>query len=147
MEKNLLKATWSPDGKKIAAGSGDRSVTVWETSSGKLLHKLPGHKGAVNDVRFHPGEDPISKSSSRFIVVFLTRRTFRFGGVTSACHEFALRLLRQIGGGKRKCVPFSPDETLFLQKSSFKRASLTSVFVTVVSGSSDRTLLLGELGN
>lgn len=61
MEKNLFKASWDPTGKKIAAGSGDRSVTVWETSSGKLLHKLPGHKGAVNDVRFHPGEDPIGK--------------------------------------------------------------------------------------
>ena len=61
MEKNLIKATWSPDGKKIAAGSGDRSVTVWETSSGKLLNKLPGHKGTVNDVRFHPGEEPIGQ--------------------------------------------------------------------------------------
>jgi Prp8 binding protein len=70
MEKNLLKASWDPTGKKIAAGSGDRSVTVWETSSGKLLHKLPGHKGAVNDVRFHPGEDPISKFHSYENVLF-----------------------------------------------------------------------------
>jgi Prp8 binding protein len=61
MEKNLLRASWDFDGKKIAAGSGDRSVVVWETSSGKLLTKLPGHKGAVNDVRFHPSEEPISK--------------------------------------------------------------------------------------
>lgn len=68
MERNLIKASWNKDGKKIAAGSGDRSVCVWETSSGKLLHKLPGHKGTVNDVRFHPGDDPISKfyQMSRF---------------------------------------------------------------------------------
>src|ERR1700750_1481313 len=38
MEKNLFKASWDPTGTKIAAGSGDRSVTVWDTNSGKLLH-------------------------------------------------------------------------------------------------------------
>lgn len=67
IEKNLLKASWSPDGKRIAAGSGDRTVVVWETSSGKLLHKLPGHKGAVNDVRFSPSGEPLSKSGPSYL--------------------------------------------------------------------------------
>lgn len=62
IEKNLIRASWDPNGQKIAAGSGDRSVAVWEASSGKLLHKLPGHKGTVNDVRFSPLGDPIGKS-------------------------------------------------------------------------------------
>ncbi|KAF2401956.1 WD40 domain-containing protein [Trichodelitschia bisporula] len=71
MEKNLLRASWNPTGQKIAAGSGDRSVVIWEASSGKLLSKLPGHKGAVNDVRFYPGDDPIivSGSSDRSVVL------------------------------------------------------------------------------
>lgn len=63
IEKNLLRASWSPDGKKVAAGSGDRTAVVWETASGKMLHKLPGHKGAVNDVRFSPTGEPLSKFS------------------------------------------------------------------------------------
>ncbi|KAJ9646365.1 hypothetical protein H2199_002414 [Coniosporium tulheliwenetii] len=64
MEKNLYKASWDPKGQRIAAGSGDRSVVVWEASSGKLLYKLPGHKGSVNDVRFSPTEEPIIVSGS-----------------------------------------------------------------------------------
>jgi len=56
MEKNLYKASWSKDGKMIAAGSGDRTVVCWDAASGRLLYKLPGHKGAVNDVRFSPSE-------------------------------------------------------------------------------------------
>lgn len=60
-ERNLLKASWDSKGEKIAAGSGDQSVAVWETRTGKLLHKLPGHRGAVNDVRFHPLGEPICK--------------------------------------------------------------------------------------
>lgn len=62
LEKNLYKATWDVDGKRIAAGGGDRTVVVWEVRTGKLLHKLPGHKGAVNDVRFSPLEPSLSKS-------------------------------------------------------------------------------------
>lgn len=61
IEKNLLKASWDTEGKRIVAGSGDRSVVVWEVASGKLLYKLPGHKGAVNDARFSPTGEPIGE--------------------------------------------------------------------------------------
>ncbi|KAI9858898.1 MAG: hypothetical protein M1813_007200 [Trichoglossum hirsutum] len=64
LEKNLIRASWDPKGTKIAAGSWDRSVVVWEAGSGKLLYKLPGHKGCVNDVRFSPGVEPIVVSGS-----------------------------------------------------------------------------------
>ncbi|TKA78615.1 hypothetical protein B0A49_02101 [Cryomyces minteri] len=64
MEKNLLKASWDSKGTRIAAGSGDCSVVVWEANSGKLLYKLPGHRGAVNDVRFGPGDEPLLVSGS-----------------------------------------------------------------------------------
>ncbi|KAK5063176.1 hypothetical protein LTR84_005252 [Exophiala bonariae] len=63
-EKNLIRASWSTKGDKIAAGSGDRTVVVWDTRSARLLYKLPGHKGTVNDVRFSPSEDPIIVSGS-----------------------------------------------------------------------------------
>ncbi|KAG5289932.1 U5 snRNP-specific protein [Histoplasma ohiense] len=64
LEKNLIRASWNPTGERIAAGSGDRSVVVWDVKSGKLLYKLPGHKGTVNDVRFSPSEEPIIVSGS-----------------------------------------------------------------------------------
>ncbi|RDW61257.1 WD40 repeat domain-containing protein [Aspergillus mulundensis] len=64
LEKNLIRATWNPAGDKIAAGSGDRSVVVWDFKTGKLLYKLPGHKGTVNDVRFTPNNEPIIVSAS-----------------------------------------------------------------------------------
>jgi len=55
-EKNLLKCCWSPDGRFIAAGSADRFVYVWDTVTRRILYKLPGHNGSVNDVDFHPLE-------------------------------------------------------------------------------------------
>lgn len=55
-EKNLLKASWSPDGTKVSAGSADRFVYIWDSTSRRILYKLPGHLGSVNEVVFHPNE-------------------------------------------------------------------------------------------
>uniref|UniRef100_A0A8C0B5X3 U5 small nuclear ribonucleoprotein 40 kDa protein n=1 Tax=Buteo japonicus TaxID=224669 RepID=A0A8C0B5X3_9AVES len=66
-EKNLLRCSWSPDGSKIAGGSADRFVYVWDTTSRRILYKLPGHAGSVNELAFHP-EEPISKSSPLQVV-------------------------------------------------------------------------------
>lgn len=59
--QNLLRCAWSADGSKITAGSGDRYLYIWDTTSRRILYKLPGHAGSVNDVAFHPTE-PIGKS-------------------------------------------------------------------------------------
>lgn len=48
-EKNLLRCAWSSDGNKISAGSSDRFVYIWDTTSRRIIYKLPGHNGSVND--------------------------------------------------------------------------------------------------
>jgi len=63
-EKNLLRCSWSQDGSRVAAGSGDRLVYVWDTTSRRVLYKLPGHTGSVNEVDFHPNELIISSCGS-----------------------------------------------------------------------------------
>ena len=60
MMQNLLRVAWSPDGGQVSAGSGDRFVYIWDTTSRRILYKLPGHSGSVNEVDFHPFE-PIGK--------------------------------------------------------------------------------------
>jgi len=44
----------------VSAGSADRYVYIWDANTRRILYKLPGHNGSVNDVDFHPKE-PISK--------------------------------------------------------------------------------------
>lgn len=63
-EKNLLRSCWSPDGTRVSAGSSDRYVYIWDFSTGRILYKLPGHNGSVNDVDFHPTEPIILSGSS-----------------------------------------------------------------------------------
>ncbi|KAI4456008.1 u5 small nuclear ribonucleoprotein 40 kda protein [Holotrichia oblita] len=63
-EKNLLRCAWSSDANKVSAGSADRFVYIWDTTSRRILYKLPGHNGSVNDVDFHPNESIIMSGSS-----------------------------------------------------------------------------------
>ncbi|WWC90343.1 uncharacterized protein L201_005276 [Kwoniella dendrophila CBS 6074] len=65
-ESTLIKCSWSKhdNGNRIAVGGGDRNVTIWDVDTGKIAYKLPGHKGTVTAVDFHPRE-PIILTGSK----------------------------------------------------------------------------------
>src|SRR3954454_9359919 len=44
----------SPDSRRIASGSGDRTVKLWDAATGRLLRTLTGHREAVLSVTFSP---------------------------------------------------------------------------------------------
>lgn len=63
-EKNLLRCAWAPDGARVSAGSADRFLYIWDTTSRRILYKLPGHNGSVNAVDFHPNEPIVVSGAS-----------------------------------------------------------------------------------
>lgn len=50
--KEVITATFSPDGKRIATGGKDYTVRIWDTSSGKQLLVLNGHTAYIRGVHF-----------------------------------------------------------------------------------------------
>ncbi|MFN7608041.1 MAG: WD40 repeat domain-containing protein, partial [Ralstonia sp.] len=72
----MLRCSWSADGTKISAGSADRFVYIWDTTSRRIIYKLPGHNGSVNEVVFHPKE-PIGEFLKQ-IALFHFHETFLF---------------------------------------------------------------------
>lgn len=47
-----------------------RNVYIWEATSGRLTYQLPGHKGSVNGIDFHP-QEPIVLSCGSDKKIFL----------------------------------------------------------------------------
>ncbi|KAL3565673.1 hypothetical protein D5086_033719 [Populus alba] len=64
-EKNLLKCSWVTQMEsKVTAGSEIAWFTYGTQTSRRILYKLPGHTGSVNECVFHPTEPIIGSCSS-----------------------------------------------------------------------------------
>lgn len=50
----VLNVAFSPDGRRIATASVDRTVHIWDAATGAVLKTLTGHTGPVNGVQFSP---------------------------------------------------------------------------------------------
>jgi hypothetical protein len=44
---DFTSVSWSPDGQRIAAGSADRCVWIWNVTTGAVEHLLASHRSAV----------------------------------------------------------------------------------------------------
>ena len=54
-ERFVLSVAYSPDGRRLAAGSMDGTVAVFDVATGGLLHTLEGHFKPVRGLAFTPG--------------------------------------------------------------------------------------------
>src|SRR5262249_34581175 len=113
----VYAVAFSPDGKMVVSGSGDRTLRVWDVVSGQSLRTLQGHTSDVNAVAFSP--------DGKMVVSGSYDGTLRVWDVSSG------QSLRTLTGHTStvNAVAFSPDGKM------------------VVSGSGDRTLRVWDVSS
>jgi predicted NACHT family NTPase len=62
-ESEVYSVGFSPDGKQLASGSFDKTIKIWDVTTGKVLNTLKGHESLVNSVEFSPDGQQLASGS------------------------------------------------------------------------------------
>ena len=108
---------FSPNGKLIASGSGDKTIKIWDVTNGQLLHTLDGHTYSVRSVCYSPNGNQIASGSEDL--------TIKIWNVTNG------QLLHTLNGhtGSVNSVSYSPNGN------------------QIASGSGDNTIKIWDVTN
>ena len=118
----VCSVAFSPDGKRIVSGSDDKTLKVWDATSGQEMLTLKGHTGDVMSVAFSPdGKRIVSGSDDKTLKVWdaaTGQETLTLKGHTNAVSSVAFS-----PDGKR-IVSGSGDQTVKVWDASSDQAEV-----------------------
>lgn len=64
----VLTVAWSPNGQRLASGSIEKTIRIWDVARGECLAKLEAHKGYVYSVAWSPDGHRLATASADAII-------------------------------------------------------------------------------
>lgn len=65
---DVTSVAFSPDGHRLASGSFDKTIKIWDADTGALIKTLTGHSGNVRSIAFSPDGNRLASGSDDFTI-------------------------------------------------------------------------------
>lgn len=111
----VTAVVWSPDASQLLSASYDKTIRLWDASSGKILHILRSHTDRVNAVAWSPDGKHIASASDDSLVHIWN----------AASRQVIFTYDRHVG--KVLTLAWSPDGTRLASASSDKTVQVWEV--------------------
>ena len=149
-DHNVSSVTFTPSGDFIVSSSRDRTIKIWEVSTGYCVRTLTGHRDWVRQVRIYSdGSLMASCSNDQSIFVWHIDTSLltpsSSSNTTLECRHFELRGHEHVV----ECVAWAPESSTaaIMEAAGLSPATTTSTTTTTTTAATPNPSTVSRLAN